>query len=86
MGNQSRGKLIDSIIEGRITSVCNRECLNISYMELQNQLIETRKRIAGDLCDDDKLKLLEVYDKLNNDISELVFRALYIEGYKDGKS
>ncbi len=85
MGNQSRGKLIDSIIEGRITSVCNRECLNINYMELQNQLIETRKRIAGDLRDD-KLRLLEIYDKLNNDISELVFKALYIEGYKDGKS
>ncbi|EPR12334.1 hypothetical protein [Ruminiclostridium papyrosolvens] len=85
MGNQSRGKLIDSIVEGRITSVCNRECLNISYMELQNQLIETRKRIAGDLRDD-KLRLLEIYDKLNNDISELVFKALYIEGYKDGKS
>ncbi|AEY67896.1 hypothetical protein [Clostridium sp. BNL1100] len=85
MGDQSRGKLIDNIIEGRITSVCNRECLNISYMELQNQLIETRKRIANDLRDD-KLRLLEIYDKLNNDISELVFKALYIEGYKDGKS
>ena len=85
MGNQSRGKLIDSIIEGKITSVCNKECLNTSYMELQNQLIETRKRIAGDLRDD-KLRLLEIYDKLNNDISELVFKALYIEGYKDGKS
>ncbi|WP_024832380.1 hypothetical protein [Ruminiclostridium josui] len=85
MGDQSRGKLIDNIIEGKIASVCNRECLNISYMELQNQLIETRKRIANDLRDD-KLKLLEVYDKLNNDLSELVFKALYIEGYKDGNS
>ncbi len=85
MGDQSRGKLIDNIIEGRVTSVCNRECLNNGYMELQNQLIETRKRIANDLRDD-KLRLLEIYDKLNNDISELVFKALYIEGYKDGKS
>jgi hypothetical protein len=84
MADQSRDRLIDNIIDGKINTICNRECLHNHYMELQDQLIETRRQIAGDM-QNDKLKLLEKYDKLNNDISELVFKALYIEGYKDGK-
>ncbi|HEX2927708.1 MAG TPA: hypothetical protein VHP38_15855 [Ruminiclostridium sp.] len=85
MADQSRDKLIDAIIDEKINTICNKECLDNHYLELQNQLIEARRQIAGDL-QHDKLKLLEVYDKLNNDMSELVFKALYIEGYKDGRS
>lgn len=77
-------KLIDTIISDRINRICNKECLSNYYLELQNQLIETRKQISRDL-QNDKLQLLDTYDKLNNDISELVYKALYMEGYKDGK-
>ncbi len=80
---ESRIGLIDDMISCRITNICNKECLSDFYLEIQNKIIEIRKLLANDL-QNDKLQLLNSYDKLNNDISELIYKALYIEGYKDG--
>ncbi len=83
MGNQKSRAAIDEMVYGRISSICNKECVKDIYIDIQNRLIETRKLLADNL-QNDKLELLNNYDKLNNDISELIYKALYIEGLIDG--
>lgn len=83
MGNQKSREAIDEVVYGRVSSICNKECVKDIYIDIQNKLIETRKLLAQNL-QNDKLQLLSNYDKLNNDISELIYRALYIEGLIDG--
>lgn len=83
MGNQKSRAAIDEMVYGRISSICNKECVKNIYIDIQNRLIETRKLLADNL-QNDKLELLNNYDKLNNDISELIYKALYIEGLIDG--
>ncbi|EMS70218.1 hypothetical protein [Ruminiclostridium cellobioparum] len=83
MGNQKSREAIDEVVYGRVSSICNKECVKDIYIDIQNKLIETRKLLAHNL-QNDKLQLLSNYDKLNNDISELIYRALYIEGLIDG--
>ncbi len=83
MSKQEGRMAIDELVCGRISSICNKECLKDIYIDIQNKLIETRKLLADNL-QNDKLQLLNTYDKLNNDISELVYKALYVEGLIDG--
>ncbi len=83
MGNQKSRAAIDEMVCGRVSSICNKECLKDIYIDIQNKLIETRKLLAENL-QNDKLQLLYNYDKLNNDISELIYKALYVEGLIDG--
>lgn len=83
MGNQRSRAVVDEMVCGRVSSICNKECLKDIYIDIQNKLIETRKLLADNL-QNDKLQLLNNYDKLNNDISELVYKALYVEGLIDG--
>ncbi len=83
MGNQKSRAAIDEMVYGRISSICNKECVKDIYIDIQNRLIEIRKLLADNL-QNDKLELLNNYDKLNNDISELIYKALYIEGLIDG--
>lgn len=83
MGNQKSRAAIDEMVYGRISSICNKECVKDIYIDIQNRLIETRKLLADNL-QNDKLELLNNYDMLNNDISELIYKALYIEGLIDG--
>lgn len=83
MSKQEGRMATDELFYGRISNICNKECLKDIYIDIQNKLIETRKLLADNL-QNDKLQLLNTYDKLNNDISELVYKALYVEGLIDG--
>ncbi len=83
MGNQESRTAIDEMVYSRVSSICNKECLKDIYIDIQNKLIETRKLLADNM-QNDKLQLLSNYDKLNNDITEIVYKALYIEGLIDG--
>lgn len=83
MGKQEGRIAVDEMVCGRVSNICNKECMKEIYIEIQNKLIETRKLLVRNL-QTDKLQLLNNYDKLNNDISELIYKALYIEGLIDG--
>jgi|GEM_PF-2182483 len=83
MGNRENRAAIDEMVYSRVSSICNKESLKDVYIDIQNKLIETRKLLVDNM-QSDKLQLLNKYDKLNNDISELVYKAIYIEGLIDG--